>query len=95
MLQYKIPNVPMYDATVFVNNSALYLQGAQLYSNPELLKWISDDVFQLTGFANSPCFMDEGGASDYVMQFSRDGGVVSTMMLQNFGTDPTTPWVKQ
>jgi hypothetical protein len=45
--QYWLPNAPAYyNATLSVNGSSLYLQGAQIYSNPERLNWLGGDLFQ-------------------------------------------------
>ncbi len=51
--------------------------------------------WQLTGIPASACFMDQGGAFDYLLQFTRESnGIVTAMLLQGFGTNPATPWLR-
>ena len=77
-----MPNAPGYNATLSVNGSSLFLEGAALYSTPQRLNWLGGDLFQMAGAPYSPCYIDQGGAFDYMVEFTWAGGSVGTMTVR-------------
>lgn len=58
------------------------------------LVWIGGDLMQMNGIPSSPCFADEGGSNDYIIQFFRTHGVVTSFSVQGLGLDPSVQFPK-